>query len=171
MKKLLLALFLVVLAGCGNNSAAEEEKTQEEVVGSISDLATLTTVAGASAQPYEDKYGEVQETSDGQYISFKCNDTSACGIFLTNSDPREGADLPDYQESVGYGTLTLSDYTQKDVYSISQFDKETSSFFFIYLDAKTKEEVSRSGSYIEQDGQSQEDFVAKKIEQIDAYKL
>lgn len=86
------------------------------------------------------------------------------GIIITNHDPYDLKNLPNYQESIQYGYVSLND-ENKIVYSIDIFIKDTGEYYSAEYDGKTKELLYEGGGWRPES--DFEHFIAERLAMVD----
>lgn len=158
MKNQLRFMFLVVLlstfviVGCSGN----QESSGSDEANQPSDFPIADIENSFNSEEFEKNYPDYQVDFD--------KEPGMESISITNHDPYDVANLPDYQELIQYGYVSLN--SDEKVYAIDIFNKDSDMYYSAEYDAETKEVLTEEGEWTPEG--DMEEFVAERLEMMDS---
>lgn len=155
--KLLMMVLIVFLAiSFGSACASKSESEVNDQTNVSSDFPIETIEANFNEEAFAKKYPDYQ-------VAFEKTEGMEA-VSITNHDPHDLKNLPNYQELIEYGYVSLES-SDKIVYSIDIFIADTGSYYSAEYDAETKELLTEEGDW-KPEGDL-ETFVAERLAMID----
>ncbi|MDQ0231660.1 hypothetical protein [Metabacillus malikii] len=157
VKSLLIPTFIllfVAIAGCSSDEKASEPKSNDSSKSS-SELPIEEIEKRFNEKEFSKKYPDYQ-------VNFE-QESGMESVYITNHDPKDLANLPDYQELIEYGYVSLE--SDDMVYAIDIFLKDTESYYSAEYNAETKELITEDGDWTPEG--DLEKFVSERLEMID----
>lgn len=149
-KKYFAAAFLtgaLLLAGCSDEKASEKGN------------------GGLNIAQYEDTFSEKDfKKAHPDYVVTFDDEKGMESITVSNHDPFDFKALPNYQEVVQYGFVSLQE--KEEVYAVDIFVKDTDEYYAAEFDKETKELLTEEGKWVPENGDL-EGFVQEKLAMID----
>jgi PBP1b-binding outer membrane lipoprotein LpoB len=145
-------LSILFITGCSSNQQTAESENKSK---NTSDFPIESIEKEFDQDEFKKKYPDY-------HIDFD-KESGMESISITNHDPKDIVNLPNYQELVQYGYISLE--SDDIVYAIDIFIDDTGSFYSAEYDAKTKELLTEEGDWTPE-GELAE-FVAERLEMMD----
>jgi hypothetical protein len=144
-------LSILVVSGCSSTSGSEEKPK-----ASSDDLSIELIEKNYKEDEFTKNYPEYQVSFD--------DEPGMESISITNHDPNDILHLPNYQELIQYGYISLE--SDEIVYAIDIFIDDTGSYYSAEYNAKTKELLTEDGDW-KPDGDLAE-FVEERLAMMDS---
>ena len=152
-----ILLSLLSVVGCTSNEQIEESvKTDNSNKDKNDDFYIENIEKNFNQDEFVKSYPDYQ-------VNFE-KELGMQAVSLTNHDPYDFANLPDYQELIQYGYVSME--SDDIVYAIDIFIKDTQSYYSAEYDAKSKKILSEHGDWTP-DGDFAE-FISERLEMIDS---
>lgn len=145
-------LSVLCITGCSSNQQTAESENKSK---KASEFPIESIEKNLDQNEFKKKYPDYQIEFD--------KESGMESISIMNHDPKDIVNLPNYQELIQYGYISLE--SDDMVYAIDIFIDDTGSFYSAEYDAKTKELLTEEGDWTPKGDLAE--FVAERLEMMD----